>query len=160
MSVTSLEGRVLALEQSCDQHREMAVEPQLHLEDIEDRSRRNNLWLRGIPKSVGAEDLGEAVVGIFRVVFEEPEAIVLLDRAHRTLGPRSDDPNRPRDVVCQLHRYTQKENILHRTWDREAIEVGGSQVKILPVLSRATLKRRAFLRPLLDMLHQKDLTYR
>lgn len=48
--VESLDGRVLELEQSRDQHRDTAVALQVHLDDIEDQSRHNNLRLRGIPK--------------------------------------------------------------------------------------------------------------
>lgn len=33
-------------------------------------------------------------------------------------GPRSADPDRPRDVVCRLLRYAQKELILRRAWER------------------------------------------
>lgn len=42
-SVTSLETQVSELKGSRDQHRDTAVALQLHVEDIEDRSRRNNL---------------------------------------------------------------------------------------------------------------------
>lgn len=155
--VTSLEGRVLALEQSRDQHRDAAVALQLHLEDIEDWSRRNNLRLRGILEDTGMGDLEGTVRGIFRTILEDQEAHVLLDRAQ---GPRSEDPTRPRDIVCRLHRYTQKETILRRTWDYGDMEIEGSLIRILPDLSRATLKQRALLRSLLDLAKQNGFTYR
>lgn len=160
VSVSSLTDRVTALEQARDQHREVAIALQLHLEDVEDRSRRNNLRLRGIPETTPPENLGETVKEIFRSVLEEPNLEIELDRVHRTLGPRPEDPHRPRDVVCRLHRYTQKENILRRAWEHGEVDVQGIRTKILPDLSRATLKRRALLRPLLDLAKQKGLTYR
>lgn len=159
-SVSALEGRVSALEQARDQQRESAIALQLHLENIKDRSRRNNLWLRGIPKGTESESFRETVREIVRTVLEDPEIAIELDRVHRALGPRSEDPNRPRDVVCRLHRYTQKENILRRAWEHGDVEVRGTQTKILPDLSRATLRCRAFLRPLLDLAKQQGLTYR
>lgn len=158
--MTSLENWVLALERSRDQHREAAVSLQLYLEDMEDRSRRSNLRLRGIPEDAEAEDLDALVRDMFRTILEDPEADIILDRAHRALGPRSPDPARPRDVVCRLHRYAQKEDILHRAWDFGDLEVSGSRIKILPDLSGATLKRRALLRPLLELARQKGCTYR
>lgn len=94
---------------------------------------------------------------LFRAVLEDPGEEILLDRAHRALGTRSPDPTRPRDVVCRLHRFMQKETILHRAWDCGDIEAMGSQIKILPDLSGATLKRRALLRPLLDLASKKAL---
>lgn len=87
------------LERARDQHRDTAIAPQLHLEDVKDQSHCNNLRLRGIPESVEVENLGQAVQGLFRAVLEEPLGVVEVDRAHRTLGPKSADPERPRDVV-------------------------------------------------------------
>lgn len=106
------------------------------------------------------ENLWDMVRGIFCAVLEDPEIDIELDRVHRALGPGSADPSRPRDVVCRLHHYTQKENILRRACEHGDVEVEGSQAKILPDLSRATLRRRSLLRPLLDLAKQKGLTYR
>lgn len=132
---------------------------QLHLEDIEDRSCRNNLQLRGIPEDTDTENLGETVKGIFRTVLEDPDADVMLDREHSAQGPRCTGPTRPRNVVCLLHRYTQKKIILRHARDRGDVEAEGSQIRILPDLSRATLRRRAIPRPLVELAKQKDLTY-
>lgn len=111
-AVSSLEERVSALEQARDLHRDTAISLQLHMEDVEDRSRRNNLRLRGIPETVSVEHLAEAVKNIFRTVLDEADTDIELDRVHRTLGPRPTDPSNPWDVVCRLHRYLQKEAIL------------------------------------------------
>lgn len=159
-AVSSLEERISALEQARDLHRDTAVSLQLHMEDVEDRSRRNNLRLRGIPEAVDAEHLAEAVKNIFRTVLDEADTDIELDRVHRTLGPRPTDPSNPRDVVCRLHRYLQKEAILRRAWEHGDVDHNESRVRILPDLSRATLKRRAMLRPLLDLAKQKGFTYR
>lgn len=51
--VTSLMARVQALEWTCESHWLEAQEMQLHLEEMEDRSLRNNLRLRGIPEATG-----------------------------------------------------------------------------------------------------------
>lgn len=150
VSVSSLENRVSALERSWDFHRDTAETFQLHLEEIEDRSCRNNLRLRSILEVAEAENIGDTVPEIFRAVLADPEADVILDRAHRALGPRPVDLTRPRDIICRLHRYVQKEAILRMAWDHGEVEVRGSQAKILPDLSRATLRCQALLRPLLD----------
>lgn len=158
-SVSLLADRVAALEQARDRQREATVMLQLHLEDVEDRSHRNNLRLRGIPEPADMEDVGAKVTDIFRVVLEDPEAQIVLDRAHRALGPRPAEQDKPRDVICRLHRYGQKEDILRRAWDLGDIEVDGAQVRIMPDLSRATLRRRAMLRPILDLARQTGHTY-
>lgn len=143
VSMTSLETRVSELERARDQHRDTAVSLEMHLEDIEDRSHRNNLRLRGIPEASEAKNVSEAVRVIFWTVLDDPEADVVLDKAHRALGPSPADPSRARDVVCRLHRYTQKENILRQAWEQGNIEMGGSQIRILPDLSRVTLRQQS-----------------
>lgn len=55
-------------------------------------------------------------------------------------------------MVCRLHRYVQKEDILRRAW-----ELG--EVDLLD-LSRATLQCRALLRPVLELAKQRGFTYR
>lgn len=52
-SITSLESRVTALEQTQTSQALTAVDLQLHLEDMEDRSRRNNLRMRGLSEATG-----------------------------------------------------------------------------------------------------------
>lgn len=114
----ALESRVQALECANDSHTRETQEMQLHLEKMEDRSRRNNLRLRGIPEATGPEDLQETVTAIFHRIMEAPPPSLEIDRLHRTLGPKSTDPSRPRDVLCRLHRYAQKEVILRKeTWE-------------------------------------------
>lgn len=80
---------------------------------------------------------------LFREILEEPLAVIEVDRAHRALGPRAADQDRPQDVVCRLLRYAQKERIIRKAWEHGTVSVNGAQVKVLPDLSRAPLRRRA-----------------
>lgn len=106
-----------------------------------DRSRRNNLRLRGIPEATGPEDLVETVTAIFHKLLDSPPPSLEIDRVHRTLGPKSTDPSRPCDVLCRLHRYAKKEVILRRAWELGDLDFDGANIQILPDLSRATLLR-------------------
>lgn len=100
-------------------------------------------------------------MGIFHKILEgKIPANMDLDRVHRAMGPRSSDPQTPRDIICHLHRYTHRETLLRRAWEAGTIEIEGTVVKILPDLSRATLRRRALLRPVLDSVWKERGTYR
>lgn len=83
----------------------------------------------------------------------DQEADIDLDRVHRALGPRPTDPSRPRDVVCRFHCYLQKENVLRRAWEHGDVEMAGTHMRILPDLSRATL------RPILELAKPQGLKY-
>lgn len=109
---------------------------------------------------VGAEDLEGKLQELFREVLKEPLAAVEIDRAHRAMGPRAEDQDRPRDVICRLLRYAQKDRIVRGAWERGTVSVDGAPVTILPDLSRATLRRRAMLKPALELARQLGFTYR
>lgn len=159
-SFSTLEHPVSALEQSRDAHRDTAIALQLHLEDIEDQSCRNNLRLRGLPEAMGAENLGETVTAIFHTIVETPSVTLEIDSVHRALGPILTDSSRSWDVVCRLHHYRQKDDILRRAWKHGDVELDEVQIRILPDLFRATLQRRALLRPILVLAKQRGCTYR
>lgn len=82
------------------------------------------------------------------------------DRVHRTLGPKPQDPDRPRDVICCLHRYIKKEQILRTAWNTNRIDFDGAELLIYQDVSRATLQRRAMLKPLLERLWRAALPSR
>lgn len=84
---------------------------------------------------------------------------VELERIHRALGPRPTDPVRPRNVICRLHHYAHKELIACKAWEAGEQDFDGATIKVLPDLSRATLQRRAMLRPLLDLARWMDASY-
>lgn len=160
-SLSVLERRMSAMEENQNMQAEALQEQQLRLEEMEDRSRRNNLRLRGLPEATGPEDLADTAIAIFRSLpgIELPDRIVI-DRIHRALGPKPTDPLRPRDVICRVHHYVHKEQILRKAWEAEDPELDGATIKIFPDLSRATLQRRAILKPLLDLARRKGATYR
>lgn len=58
---TKAEVRITALEELQAQHTLQLLALHLHVEDLEDRNRRNNLRQCGIPKAEGSEDLPQIV---------------------------------------------------------------------------------------------------
>lgn len=115
--MSDLHAWVTLLEQTQMSHADILVKTQLQLEDLENRSRRSNLRLRGIPEATVSEDLGETVhATLSRVVTTDPPVSFEFDRVHRALGVKSTDPDRPWDVICRLHRYGVKGRVLWEAW--------------------------------------------
>lgn len=99
------------------------------MEDIEDRSKRNNLQLRGLPEATGTEDLSKTAAAIFRnITGVSLPAQLVFDKIHRAPSPLFNDPARSRDVVCRLHHYTHKEIVLRKAWETGAIDFDGASV--------------------------------
>lgn len=69
-SLSTLEHRVTALERSQTAHANTAVDLQLQLKDLENRSHRNNLRLQASPEATGVEDLAETIIAIFHKVLQ------------------------------------------------------------------------------------------
>lgn len=81
-------------------------------EDHENRNRRNNLR---ISEFISTTDILPTLKKIFNdLMGAEESSPIEIDRAHRTLGPKSQDPGRPRDILCRLHYFTVKELILRK----------------------------------------------
>ncbi|KAG8551096.1 hypothetical protein GDO81_018459 [Engystomops pustulosus] len=172
--VHHIEGRVLTVETS-----QLAVEERLaahsahlasqssqlqtlsdHLDDLENHGRRNNIRVRGLPESIEPSAIHSSLQGLFNLVLGVPADTPLeLDHEHRSLGPKSPDPNRPRDIICRVHRYQLKESIMNCAREQGEIRFRGSSVQFLPDLSRLTLLKRKALHPLLDSLRRKSLQY-
>uniref|UniRef100_A0A8C5MKD0 Uncharacterized protein n=1 Tax=Leptobrachium leishanense TaxID=445787 RepID=A0A8C5MKD0_9ANUR len=84
------------------------------MEDLSNRSRRNNIRLRGLPETVSPKDLNGTVLGILRRLAPDiPEAQLLMDRIHRAQRPPNLSSLIPRDVIFRMHYFTAKHQILH-----------------------------------------------
>ncbi|CAH2306712.1 Hypothetical predicted protein [Pelobates cultripes] len=129
------------------------------VEDLENRSRRQNIRIRGLPEPDTAP-LQDTLQALFRQILgEECPAVIKLDRAHRSLGPQRPD-GRPRDVLCCLHDYSLKERLMTAARGMADIPFRGASVALYQDLSGLTLDARQALRPLTTTLREKGIAYR
>lgn len=133
---------------------------QLQMEEYEDRSRRNNVRIKGVPESIGGEVLRTTIVAILNQILGKPPTDhIELDRVHRV--PAVSDPlsDRIRDVLCRVHFFTIKDEIVRAAWRQGAIDYEGAKIIIFPDLCRSTLARRGQLKPLLEKIREAGGTY-
>lgn len=83
-----------------------------------------------------------------------------IDHAHRAQGPKDSDPMKPRDVICRIHFFHSKENIMAVAWLQRTFDYDGAQLIFLQDLSRYTLMMRKAVKPLLESLREKEILYR
>ncbi|KAM9320136.1 MAP7 domain-containing protein 1, partial [Gastrophryne carolinensis] len=67
---SATDSRMKALEERCKKQEALITNCQLHLDDLENRSRRNNLRIRGVPESRNVEDVRAIVTAIFNEILE------------------------------------------------------------------------------------------
>lgn len=79
------------------------------LADLEDRSKRNNLKIRGIPETVKVTQLPQFVQDMFLALAPALSALELtVDRVHRVPKPPFLADDVPRGVLLRLHFYRAK----------------------------------------------------
>ncbi|CAH2224538.1 Hypothetical predicted protein [Pelobates cultripes] len=133
---------------------------EIKLMDAEDRSRRNNLRLRGIPEAVLQDDLPRYVRDLFNVIAPDiPSDMLLLDRVHRIPKPKHLPPSTPRDVLLRAHYFHVKEIILKSSRTTHLpTEFAG--IRIFADLSQATLKKRKTFQQVTTTLRDHNIRYR
>ncbi|MEE6526353.1 hypothetical protein FKM82_026958 [Ascaphus truei] len=131
------------------------------MEEQENRDRRQNIRVRNVPESVAQDQLRPYLMELFNLVCGELEEKELeMDRAHRALGPKSDDPRRRRDIIIKMHKYTSKEKIIAACRDLGEITFQNETLQVYNDLSKATRDRRRELKPLTNLLREKGIQYR
>ncbi|KAJ1100703.1 hypothetical protein NDU88_005784 [Pleurodeles waltl] len=105
----SLEAQAIA-SQDCDQD---LLYLRSKLTDMEDRSRRDNIRLLGIPENEEGTDmqafLSSTLSKLTLLDFDPP---LEFQRAHRVGPKRSDNSSRPRPIIACLLQHNQTRQIL------------------------------------------------
>lgn len=131
------------------------------MDDFENRSCRVNIRIRGLPEATGPWDIVPTLQGVFKQIFDHqaPDSIEI-NRAHRALRPPSEDPDKPRDIICKLHKNSLKERIMFKVSEIHHVDFDGANLTFFPDLCRCTLMQCLALKPLLEVLQDAQLTYR
>lgn len=109
--------------------------------DLEDRSRRNNIRLRGIPEYAPATQLHHHIQDLFSALASSLSTQDLaVDRIHRVPKPSFLPGEIPRDVMLRVHFYHVKEQLLSSFCRSENVLAQYANLKLLPDLSRYTLQ--------------------
>uniref|UniRef100_A0A8C5WIJ7 Uncharacterized protein n=1 Tax=Leptobrachium leishanense TaxID=445787 RepID=A0A8C5WIJ7_9ANUR len=156
------ENRVLALELQVSAHSKYFTLLRRDLDDVDNRGRRNNLRIRGLPEPQGPlEDIPTLLSSLFNPLLQRPlDAPLLFDRAHRALRAKGALSSAPRDIICRLHYYVDKERILMASRKSNLQDRFGNPLQVFPDLSWSTLQARKALRPLTQILQDRQIRYR
>ncbi|CAH2319223.1 Hypothetical predicted protein [Pelobates cultripes] len=110
--------------------------------DAENRARRNNLRLRGVPETVFQDDFPAYVRSLMDTLAQDiPAEMLLLDRVHCVPRSRYLPDTTPRNVLLRAHYYNIKELILKSSHMRIQLPFKYATVKLFTDLSAATLRR-------------------
>ncbi|KAK7879600.1 hypothetical protein WMY93_033694 [Mugilogobius chulae] len=107
-----------ALKQSLKEQKKLAEK----LDDLESRSRRNNLRIYGVPE--GEE--GSSVINFVEKLLRTEKLIsedmdTQIQRAHRSLGPKPGVDAAPRSIVVCFLQFKTKETVLRNAWQKKIL---------------------------------------
>ena len=121
------------------------------LDDLENRSRRNNLCFDGIPESPN-ETWQESESKIKQLIsrhMPEVSTDLVIERAHRVGRPRSD--SKPRKIVTQFLNYKDRETIF-----KAKKKLHGTNMFVNEDYSDRVIKKRTELMPKLKEARRKN----
>ncbi|KAF7696901.1 hypothetical protein HF521_005319 [Silurus meridionalis] len=110
-------------------------------EDLEARSRRNNVRIIGVPEGPNSSTTANVAVLLKEALSLEKEP--LLDRSHRTLQPVPKPGERPRAIVARFHYHSECLDVLRRAKELQRIQFKGLNISIFPDHTVKTAKARA-----------------
>lgn len=129
------------------------------MEDQENRDRRQNLRLRGIPENRG-EDLRKVVAAIFNPLLElEGEAFPKIERVHRVGRLDTRRTEKSRDIIVRFRFYEDKENIWIKLKGHTPLLYEEARIQVFADPANTTLARRRHLKPLLERMKIQNIKY-
>ncbi|CAI5678313.1 unnamed protein product [Oreochromis niloticus] len=142
-AVNGHDERISVLEALCDSLQKGYDLHHKKLDDLESRSRRQNIRILGVAEGTEkgnpldfASELIPKLLGS-----ENFTGRVVVDRAHRALGPKPTDGDRPRPFIVRLHYYQTCERILRLAAQKAPLQYNGVKVFIFPDLTTEVLAR-------------------
>ncbi|KAK7878476.1 hypothetical protein WMY93_034302 [Mugilogobius chulae] len=131
--------------------------------DLENRSRRQNVRIVGVKE--GAENGNPTSIFVARLLAvvlgkENFEADIVVDRAHRSLGPQPRTGERPRAIIAPLHYYADKEKVMSLSRAKGKLLFDGSPVHIFPDMSPEVGRQRAAFNQVKAKLRNAGVSYR
>ncbi|KAJ1200315.1 hypothetical protein NDU88_004139 [Pleurodeles waltl] len=134
--------------------------PRAKVTDLEDRSRRDNIRLFGIPERKEGSDTKAFLQSLLPDLFDIEFSLPLeFQREHRIGPPHKATSDKPRSIMACFLRHDQARQVLSAAKTQGPASLDGHEIRVVADFSRLTnQKRKAFLafRP---QLRKLDIKY-
>lgn len=158
--IAFLEDANTALEANPPASRSEVEDLILKVDELENRSRRNNLRFIGFPENCEKSDaLGFMRTTIPELLNIEFDGGLEIDRAHRTLGRRSPDGQPPRAILVRFLRFQDRERIVEAARRMGKLQWNDHHIMIFPDYSKLVAEKRAKFKQCKQLLHQKKIGF-
>ncbi|KAK7945587.1 hypothetical protein WMY93_001315 [Mugilogobius chulae] len=141
LSATTCSDDLSSLQSTVNVLKEEVKQLQSKCEDLEGRSRRNNIRLIGVPEGVETPNAREFTSQLLQDLLKMDEA-PLLDRVHRSLGSKPQAGAPPRPLLIRVHYFHVKEQMLRQAGANTPLLFQGKKISIFPDFTSAVAKKR------------------
>ncbi|MGH0168927.1 UNVERIFIED_CONTAM: hypothetical protein FKN15_063718 [Acipenser sinensis] len=132
---------------------------QARLEELEDRNRRSNLRLVGLPEEEGDDPISFLQHNLPLWFPSLPsKGVIEIERANRIYSGANTQGNKPRTLIFKLLRYNDRQAIL-KAYRQPGTQISQGQSKLLlfPDYSNFTAKHRKAFAPIQSSLKQMGI---
>lgn len=157
--LTELDTRLVTMETNYTELSNKYEKVLAKMDDLENRARRSNLRILGVPEGMEQGNPTRFVAGLLHEVFGGSDGLdkpPVLDRAHRTLGPIPSEGGRPRPFIVCFHYYQEKERIQRLAREKHRLDYRGKQLLIFPDFSADLTRRRAAFNEVKGVLRKQE----
>lgn len=131
----------------------------LKCDDMENRLRRNNIRLYGIPEGAEKDDMMTFVTDFLENSLELQEGTdIKLERAHRALGPKPKDAAAPpRSIIVRFLDFKVKQTVLQQAWKQRNAQYQGHKIYFDQDYSAEVQRKRKKVREVIKKLKEKNI---
>ncbi|CAG5867801.1 unnamed protein product [Menidia menidia] len=130
------------------------------IEDLENRSRRNNIRMLGLRE--GSE--GDDIKACIEKILTEGLKIVIdgefeVERAHRSPAARRDEDQPPRVLMIRFLRSSGRDKVLKVAREKNGATWNGCRLSFFPDMSKSLADKRKAFTPAKRLLHAKKVRF-
>ena len=161
-ALNDMETRLATLELTCTALSNENAALKLKTDDLENRSRRNNIRITGLPEKVEGSQPSAFTEIFLKETFgaEAFSSPLTIDRAHRVSNGRMKQDGPPRSLIARIHHYQTKERILKLAREAASLSFRGSEIHIYPDYSAEVSRRRSAYSAVKLQLRNAGFAYR
>lgn len=165
-TIAEAQTRIVDLESACSELKETLIttvklnrEMRDKIDDLESRSRRNNLRIYGIPEDTEGKSVMDFVKDLLKSQLDLPAELDLqIQRAHRALRPKPTTNATARSIIVNFLQFQIKELVLKKAWQKK-VEIDGRRVYFDIDYTADVVEQRKAYGPIKTALKEKGIRF-
>lgn len=128
------------------------------LDDMENRLRRNNIRVYGIPEGAEGKEMIPFITNLFKSNLKLQEDMnICLERAHRAITPKPKPTAPPRSIIVRFLDFKVKQTVLQQAWAQRDVEFQGKKVYFDQDYSQDVQRKRKQVREVIKKLRERNI---